>query len=184
MNATLDVAELATPVGLITLAVRDERLIALCFEGGWERKRRALERRLGPCRLRRAKDPAAVVTRLRRYFDGELTALADIDVELHGTVFQLQVWKQLRQIGPGQTRSYGEVARAIGAPTAVRAVGTANGANPVAIVVPCHRVIGSNGSLTGFGGGLPNKRWLLDHEAAQLAVFEAARRSRQPGRAA
>jgi methylated-DNA-[protein]-cysteine S-methyltransferase len=84
---------------------------------------------------------------------------------MKGTPFQLRVWRALQQIPYGQTRSYAEQARAIGSPDAVRAVGAANGSNPIPIVVPCHRVIGSNGKLTGFGGGLPLKRWLLDLES-------------------
>jgi methylated-DNA-[protein]-cysteine S-methyltransferase len=110
------------------------------------------------------------VTRLARYFDGEIDALADIEVETWGTPFQERVWRQLREIPAGQTRTYGEVAHAIGAPSAVRAVGAANGANPVAIVVPCHRVIGSDGKLTGFAGGIAGKRWLLEHEDARMST--------------
>ena len=101
---------------------------------------------------------------LTRYFDGETTAIDAIPVELNGTPFQKTVWTALRRIPCGTTNSYAELARRIGEPAAVRAVGTANGANPVALVVPCHRVIGSNGSLTGYGGGLDRKQWLLTHE--------------------
>ncbi|WP_207229338.1 methylated-DNA--[protein]-cysteine S-methyltransferase [Ktedonosporobacter rubrisoli] len=97
---------------------------------------------------------------LRRYFAGERIQF-NCPLDLHGTPFQLAVWHELCRIPYGETRSYGEIARAIGRPTASRAVGAANGANPVAIIVPCHRVIGSNGSLTGYGGGLPTKSWLL-----------------------
>lgn len=101
---------------------------------------------------------------LRSYFAGKRREF-DFPLAPHGTEFQLAVWTALRQIPYGETTTYGEVARTIGRPDAVRAVGAANGANPIPIVVPCHRVIGSNGTLTGFGGGLPAKRWLLDHEA-------------------
>ena len=110
--------------------------------------------------------PAA--ERLEAYFGGETTALDGLDVELNGTPFQRRVWEALRAVRAGQTASYGDVARSIGAPAAVRAVGAANGANPVAIVVPCHRIIGASGSLTGYGGGLERKRWLLQHERAGL----------------
>jgi methylated-DNA-[protein]-cysteine S-methyltransferase len=101
---------------------------------------------------------------LRSYFAGKRR---DFDFPLvpRGTEFQRVVWTALRQIPFGETTTYGEIARTIARPDAVRAVGAANGANPIPIVIPCHRVIGSNGSLTGFGGGLPAKRWLLDHEA-------------------
>src|SRR5439155_26921038 len=107
-------------------------------------------------------------TRLRRYLDGELHALDDIDVDLGGTPFQQRVWAALRKIPVGVTRSYGELARAIGKPAAVRAVGLANGKNPVSLVVPCHRVIGSDGKLVGYGGGIERKRWLPPHERALL----------------
>ena len=101
---------------------------------------------------------------LTRYFGGEIGALDTIAVELNGTPFQKNVWQALRRIPGGTTISYAELAKRIGEPSAVRAVGTANGANPVAVIVPCHRVIGSNGRLTGYGGGLDRKQWLLAHE--------------------
>src|SRR4029079_15469667 len=99
------------------------------------------------------------------YFDGRLREF-DVPLSLHGTDFQLRVWHALCEIPFGQTISYAELARRLGKPQAMRAVGAANGRNPVSIIVPCHRVVGSTGSLTGFGGGLPRKRWLLDHEGA------------------
>ena len=101
---------------------------------------------------------------LRSYFAGKRRDF-DFPLAMHGTDFQLSVWNALRNIPYGETTTYGTLAGIIGRPDAVRAVGAANGANPIPIVVPCHRVIGSNGALTGFGGGLPVKRWLLDHEA-------------------
>ncbi|MBE3560853.1 MAG: methylated-DNA--[protein]-cysteine S-methyltransferase [Ktedonobacteraceae bacterium] len=100
------------------------------------------------------------VDELQRYFAGERLQFS-CPLDMQGTPFQLQVWRELSRIPYGETRSYGEIALAIGRPTASRAVGAANGANPIAIIVPCHRVIGSNGSLTGYGGGLPTKSWLL-----------------------
>jgi methylated-DNA-[protein]-cysteine S-methyltransferase len=107
-----------------------------------------------------------VAARLDRYFAGELTALDAIGVDPGGTPFQNRVWLKLREIPVGRTWSYADLARAVGRPRAVRAVGAANGANPIALVLPCHRVIGSDGSLTGYGGGLARKRWLLAHEGA------------------
>lgn len=107
---------------------------------------------------------AAVTQQLCEYFDGERTDF-DVDVQLHGTPFQQQVWQALRDIPYGQTISYGELARRIENPSAVRAVGLANGRNPVSVIVPCHRVIGTNGTLTGYGGGVERKRLLLDLEA-------------------
>ena len=100
---------------------------------------------------------------LEAYFAGDLT-LFDLPIGLHGTPFQLQVWEALRSIPYGETVSYAEIARRIGNTTAVRAVGAANGRNPVPIIVPCHRVIGADGSLTGYGGGVERKQWLLEHE--------------------
>jgi methylated-DNA-[protein]-cysteine S-methyltransferase len=104
---------------------------------------------------------------LRRYFAGEHVQFS-CELDIHGTPFQIRVWEHLRQIPYGETRCYADIARAIGHPTASRAVGAANGANPVAIIIPCHRVIGSNGSLTGYGGGLPTKAWLLALEDVKL----------------
>lgn len=108
------------------------------------------------------------VDQLERYFSGE-RAQFSCSLDLYGTPFQLKVWNALTRIPYGETRSYAEVAGEIGHANAVRAVGAANGANPVAIIVPCHRVIGSNGSLTGYGGGLPTKAWLLALEKGELA---------------
>jgi methylated-DNA-[protein]-cysteine S-methyltransferase len=102
------------------------------------------------------------------YFQGDPRALEAVRWRASGTAFQLEVWEALCSIPAGETLSYAGLAERIGRPTAVRAVGLANGANPVAVVVPCHRVIGTNGSLTGYGGGLPRKRWLLDHEGASF----------------
>jgi methylated-DNA-[protein]-cysteine S-methyltransferase len=104
------------------------------------------------------------VRQLDEYFAGRRTSF-DIPLDLRGTPFQLAAWRALAEIPFGETRSYGQQAAMIGSPRAVRAVGSANGANPVCIVLPCHRVVGADGSLTGFGGGLGTKRWLLDHEA-------------------
>jgi methylated-DNA-[protein]-cysteine S-methyltransferase len=109
-----------------------------------------------------------VSDRVRAYLDGELHALDDIAVDPGGTEFQQTVWSALRRIPVGETRTYGQVAASIGRPTASRAVGHANGSNPVAIVIPCHRVIGSHAALTGYAGGLPRKQWLLRHEGALL----------------
>lgn len=114
--------------------------------------------------LQPATNPHGLSDVMMGYFAGELDAIDCIPVETGGTPFQREVWLALREIPCGTTTSYGELAKRIGHPAAVRAVGTANGANPAAVVVPCHRVIGANGSLTGYGGGMERKRWLLDHE--------------------
>ena len=118
-----------------------------------------------------ASDSDPYVSALQRYFGGETNALADLPVVLLGTAFQLKVWNALRAIPLGATSSYGELAASIGHPGAFRAVGTANGLNPAGIVVPCHRVIAADGNLAGFGGGIHNKRWLLEHEGAAFKQF-------------
>jgi methylated-DNA-[protein]-cysteine S-methyltransferase len=115
---------------------------------------------------RRPAAPAlqSLADRLKAYFDGDFRALDRISVDPVGTPFQRDVWRALLRIPAGQTWSYAELARAVGRPDAVRAVGAANGANPIPIVIPCHRVIGTDGRLVGYGGGLERKRWLLEHE--------------------
>ncbi len=110
-----------------------------------------------------------VRTQLAEYFAGDRQAF-DLPLAASGTAFQQQVWTALREISYGQTTSYGKIAASIGLPDAARAVGVANGQNPLPIIVPCHRVIGADGSLTGYGGGLAAKRWLLDHEAKHAGL--------------
>ena len=112
--------------------------------------------------------PAELLRRLRRYFDGDLGALDGIAWRTGGTPFQRKVWQALTRIPPGETLNYGALAARLGCASAVRAVGAANGANPISVVVPCHRVIGADGSLTGYGGGIERKQWLLDHERAEF----------------
>jgi methylated-DNA-[protein]-cysteine S-methyltransferase len=112
---------------------------------------------------------ARAASQLQAYFADELQRF-DLALAAAGTAFQQKVWRALRDIPFGETRSYGEIARAIGSPTASRAVGMANGRNPISIIVPCHRVIGADGSLTGYGGGIERKRWLLGHEGAALVT--------------
>lgn len=118
--------------------------------------------------ISRASKPSTAREAIERYFEGELTATATIPVATGGTEFQRLVWKELRAIPQGETISYATLATRIQRPLAVRAVGAANGSNPIGIVVPCHRVIGSNQSLTGYGGGLERKKWLLEHEQRWL----------------
>jgi methylated-DNA-[protein]-cysteine S-methyltransferase len=165
----LSIDRVDSPIGPLTLAERDGRVCLLHFGGGDEYVRATLARwyRNEPA----SQQPCASLRRaLQRYFDGDIHALDAIPVELNGTPFQRSVWNALRRIAPGATTSYAEIARWVGRETAVRAVGAANGANPVAVIVPCHRVIGTNGSLTGYGGGLERKRWLLAHEGAVLST--------------
>jgi methylated-DNA-[protein]-cysteine S-methyltransferase len=156
-----------TPIGRLAL-IADEggRLRALGFTDGHTRMERQLEAYLGqPGKmLVRAANPGGLTAAIRAYFDGDLPAIDKLPTEAEGTAFQRSVWRALRDIPCGETRSYGDIARQIGNPAAVRAVGMANGANPIGIVVPCHRVIGAKGTLTGYGGGIERKRWLLAHE--------------------
>lgn len=154
---------LESPIGPLTIAERGARVCLLHFGADDETVERMFERWY-PGEPRARQPLPAIAGVLERYFDGEIAALDTLQVELNGTPFQKNVWQALRRIPPGATISYSELARRVGEPSAVRAVGTANGANPVAVIVPCHRVIGSNGSLTGYGGGLDRKQWLLVHE--------------------
>jgi len=152
-----------SPIGTILLVSDGKALHALDFEDFENRALRLLQRYHGPYELVPGRI-AGVAERIAAYFAGELTALDAIPVETGGSEFQRRVWRALRGIPAGSTASYGQVAAEIGVPTASRAVGHANGANPVALVIPCHRVIGANGGLTGYGGGLWRKVWLLQHE--------------------
>jgi methylated-DNA-[protein]-cysteine S-methyltransferase len=152
-----------SPIGPLTLAERAGRVCLLHFGPDGPEIDRMFDRWYpGEPRARQALP--ATVSVLRRYFDGDLAILDTVAVELNGTPFQKQVWQALRRIPHGTTISYAQLARRVGTVSAVRAVGSANGANPVAVIVPCHRVIGSDGSLTGYGGGLERKQWLLAHE--------------------
>jgi methylated-DNA-[protein]-cysteine S-methyltransferase len=160
----IDVRQIDSPVGPLTLAVRDARLCMLRFGHDTETAAAVLRRWYPESALLVGNGSSAMAARLDAYFAGQTAALNEIPVEMNGTPFQRRVWEALRAIPAGTTVSYGEVARRIDAPSAVRAVGAANGANPVAIVVPCHRVIGGSGRLTGYGGGLERKQWLLRHE--------------------
>jgi methylated-DNA-[protein]-cysteine S-methyltransferase len=174
MTTTLEMAVFATPAGSMTAAVRDGRVCALGFTDHWNRHRRVLAARFdGAVTMRKAADPAGIVSTLGRYFAGELDVLAEVEVDGGGTEFQRRVWDRLRDIPAGSTMSYAALARAVGHPRAVRAVGAANGANPIGIVVPCHRVVGADGTLTGYNGGVERKRWLLAHEAGGATLFRA-----------
>ncbi len=151
-----------SPIGPLTLAGRDSVLTSL----------RMVDQTYEPSRAGWSPDPGAfgaAVEQLDAYFAGGLTDF-DVEFDLRGTEFQRRVWKALLTIPYGETRSYGEIADQIDAPGSARAVGWANGHNPIAIVVPCHRVIGANGSLTGYGGGLDRKRTLLELEKQRASV--------------
>jgi methylated-DNA-[protein]-cysteine S-methyltransferase len=148
-----------SPIGVLTLAASDGYLTGVHMDG----QRHAPDPR--PERFRHGAGFADIADQLEAYFAGDLLAF-DIAIHLEGTEFQRQVWSHLREIPYGETISYGELARRVGSPGAARACGLANGRNPVSVIVPCHRVIGADGRLTGYGGGLERKAWLLDHESA------------------
>lgn len=155
---------LETPIGRLTLAASGEALVAIDFPGG---------ARTGPDGaglpvLERARQ------QLLEYFAGSRTSF-DLPCAPAGTAFQRAVWRELAAIPFGETRSYGELAARLGRPAAARAVGAANGRNPLPVVIPCHRVIGADGSLTGYGGGEERKRWLLRHERAVLDLLGSFR---------
>jgi methylated-DNA-[protein]-cysteine S-methyltransferase len=163
----LSVDRVPSPLGsLFAVHDGDGHLRALDFPDYEERLRRLLRLHYGAFDLTPGPAPRATVRALDAFFAGDLEAIDTLGVETGGTEFQRRVWAALRRIPAGTSTTYGRLAAAIGRPDAVRAVGLANGANPIAIVVPCHRVIGADGSLTGYGGGLERKRWLLAHERA------------------
>ena len=155
-------------IGTLLLVCNGTRLCALGFGDDDYATLHSVRARYGSVSFRATDDPAEITSRIRAYFAGEYAALDAIAVETGGTPFQREVWAALREIPPGTTISYGELARQIGRPRATRAVGLTNGLNPIAVVVPCHRVIGADASLTGYGGGLHRKRWLLEHEGLRV----------------
>jgi methylated-DNA-[protein]-cysteine S-methyltransferase len=163
---TLLLDRFASPLGDILLVFEGDTLRALDFWDYEPRMRRLLRLHYGSVSLTEGVAPSAIRAPLTDFFAGDWVALDRIGVATGGTPFQRLVWAALRRIPPGATMSYGALAGTIGQPTASRAVGMANGANPVAIVVPCHRVIGARAALTGYGGGLARKAWLLAHEKA------------------
>lgn len=160
--------QLHSPIGAILLVSDDDAVRAVDFLDHEPRLHRLLLRHYGACPLRPATRPTWFGRSLDRYFAGDLAALDEIPVRTGGSVFQREVWAALRRIPASQTISYGQLADLIGRPGASRAVGLANGSNPVSIVVPCHRVIGADQLLTGYGGGLERKAWLLAHERPRL----------------
>lgn len=152
--------------GTIVLVSDGSSLCSLDFEDCEERMARLLQARYGSVPMARCDDPQGFTSRIRAYLAGDLAAVDDIPVATGGTPFQQRVWQELRRIPAGTTCSYGALAARLGVPGASRAVGHANSLNPVAIVLPCHRVVGADGRLTGYAGGLARKRWLLAHEGA------------------
>lgn len=165
------VDRLPTPIGeLVVVADRDGRLRAVDWTDHEDRMLALLrtQYRGREISLTPAHDPAGLSLACAAYFAGDLHAIDDLPAETGGTGFQRSVWRALRGIPCGETITYRELAGRAGRPAAVRAAGHANGSNPISIVVPCHRVIGANGSLTGYGGGIERKRWLLRHEGVAI----------------
>jgi methylated-DNA-[protein]-cysteine S-methyltransferase len=166
---TFRLDRLKTPIGIALLVSdADGMLRALDWEDHEPRMRELLRRQYGPVQLSAARAPAATRAALTGYFEGDLDRLETIKWRVAGTPFQRKVWNALPRIPAGTTMSYGVLAAKLGAPNAMRAVGHANGANPLSVVVPCHRLIGASGSLVKYGGGLERKRWLLKHEGVEI----------------
>jgi methylated-DNA-[protein]-cysteine S-methyltransferase len=175
---TLLIDRFETPIGeMLIVADREGNLRAAGWTDHETGMRRLLRRHYGEdgFTLEPARNPHGFTQALQCYFKGELTAIDKLPVKTAGTPFQREVWRALRKIPCGATVSYACLAKEIGRPAAVRAVGLANGSNPIGVVVPCHRVIGADGSLTGYGGGIERKRWLLEHEAGASATQQKQR---------
>ncbi len=162
---------IASPIGDLTLIARNGLLCMAEFADCEHRMDRWLRKRLAKERSEMAmgKVPLPIARAFSGYFEGDIAVLGEIEVEFFGTDFQNGVWSALRRIPPGRTIAYGAFAEYLGRPQAARAVGHANGANPLSIIVPCHRLVGADGALTNYGGGLWRKHWLLDHEAGHAA---------------
>lgn len=160
---------IGTPLGeLVIVADREGKIRATDWTEYEARMHKLLRLHYGEdgFRLEPVRNPSGLADAINRYFAGDLHAIDALPVQTAGTAFQREVWRALREIPCGTTIPYAKLAERIGRPKAVRAVGLANGSNPIGVVVPCHRVIGSDGSLTGYGGGIERKRWLLQHEAS------------------
>ena len=160
----IEVADQNSPIGELRVATKDEKLVGLAFVDSWTRVERHLTRWFPDDDIRLATRARAIGDRLSAYMTGELDGLAELPIETAGTDFQRRVWTAIQEVPPGETESYTELARAAGNPNAVRAAGTACGANPVWLVIPCHRIVRSDGDLGNYGGGLERKEWLLAHE--------------------
>ncbi len=156
--------EVPSPIGTLFVVTEGETLRAVDFQDGRSRLNRLLERHYGTVELEVGDQPSEVARRISAYFEGDIESLESIVVATNGSSFQKAVWDLLRSVPAGETVSYGWIANRLGNPNASRAVGLANGSNPISIVVPCHRVIGANRKLTGYAGGLARKQWLLDFE--------------------
>ena len=163
MNENVFWDKIETPLGTMTLVWSQEGLLTGAFDG--------TSNLLSYKNAKRKKCPDHFSNAFEDYFKGDQGALDRLPIKQNGSAFYRKVWRELRKIPFGETRSYSDIATAVGSPNAVRAVGTANAKNPHTLIVPCHRVIGKDGSLTGYGGGLKRKAWLLEHEGASFSDF-------------
>ncbi|RED54170.1 methylated-DNA--[protein]-cysteine S-methyltransferase [Aestuariispira insulae] len=166
MELAVDIVE--TPIGKLSVVAEGDQLCHLDFENGDVRMATLLKRRYGAYQLTPKENAAKMRDRLAAYFNGDWSSLMDLKCKTGGTEFQKTVWNALCEIPRGETWSYAELADHIGNPSAVRAVARANALNPISIFIPCHRVIGKDGTLTGYAGGLDRKEYLLRHEGALL----------------
>ena len=171
----LTIDRLESVLGTLLIVADGQRLCALDYADTEERMLLLLKRRYGHYRLSGAVDPNGFSGQVQAYFDGDLRVIETLPVSLGGTDFQQQVWTALRTIPPGDVLSYGQLAKQLGQPNAYRAVGMSNALNPIVIVVPCHRLLGVNGTLTGYAGGVERKRWLLQHEGVEVDKLRAGR---------
>ena len=166
---TFALDRLETPLGLALLVTDTDGILrALDWEDYAARMQELLRLQYGAVVLKEAQAPSQMRKALAAYFNGDLDRLSEIEWRVAGTPFQQKVWHALPKIPVGTTMSYGELAAKLNSPRAMRAVGHANGSNPISVVVPCHRLIGADGALVKYGGGLSRKRWLLEHEGAML----------------
>ncbi len=165
----LQVDRIDSPIGTIVLVVDEKQLCSLDYADYEPRMMKLLQRRYSEVHLEQVSNPYGFSGRIKDYLAGDYACLDAIPVSTGGTAFQQEVWRALRSIPPGKTLTYGELAAQVGRPTAYRAVGATNALNPVAIVLPCHRVIGASAALTGYAGGLERKRWLLQHEGYSIS---------------
>lgn len=164
----LEVDHYESPLGRVVIVTRGKALCVLGFEDASGRLLKKLERRFGSTVLTQCDKVSASLGALEAYFAGEVESLDDLAIEPRGTEFQMRVWRVLRSVPAGETVSYLDLAEAAGCPRGARAVGSANGANPICLVLPCHRVIAADGTLGGYGGGLWRKAWLLRHEGVDV----------------
>ena len=178
----MDQLKIASPIGELTCLVRDGVLVMVSFDKkpdtqALARDLEKVRRRFPGESIREVRESAGVRAAFEKYFAGDVAALDTLRVDPGGTPFQSKVWSTLRKIAAGKTWSYEELAKRVGSPAAVRAVGAANGANPIPLVLPCHRVIGKDGKLVGYGGGMDRKVWLLRHEGVTESAPTASRRA-------